>query len=259
MNKIYLFLILIGLSLAGCHEVTVGYIKTEHAAYPIDSLHIYDTLAMRTEIARLSALSVSEYDSLKFVADSLDIEYKAVSSDYSVQYMTLVFPLERQKEKLLEDSIHHVQEIIELKKKIEKNKTEVTDPLEKKMNDLDEEIYLIREKLSTMDPSEGQAEAGVLETLTKLRARVGKPIPWTTSEIEGVDGTAPLFFSIAGVRAEKGGDAEVFRSQLTIKGGGRMMLPYDFKAPAGYYHVSVNISNEGYSRTIEDIFTFIVN
>lgn len=259
MNKIYLFLILIGLSLASCHKVTVGYIKTENAAYPIDSLHIYDTLEIRTEIARLSALSVSEYDSLKFVADSLNAEYDVVFSEYSVQYMTLVLLLERQKEDLLEDSIHHVQEIIELKKKIEKNRTEVTDPLEKKMNDLDEEINLIMEKLNTMDPSEGQVEAGVLEKLNKLRTRVGKPFPWTTSEIEGVDGTAPLFFSIAGIRAEKGGDAEVFRSQLTIKGGGRMTVPYDFKAPAGYYHVSINISNEGYSRTIENAFTFIVN
>ena len=50
MNKIILFLILAGLSLAGCHEVTVGYMKTEHAAYPIDSLQIFDTVEIRNEI-----------------------------------------------------------------------------------------------------------------------------------------------------------------------------------------------------------------
>lgn len=258
MNKIYIFLTLISLSLAGCHEVTVGFMKADHAAYPIDSLHIYDTVAIRTEITRLSAMTVNEYDSLVYLRDSLKLYSDDMNREYSFRFMTELRPLQTQLDELLLDSVNHVGEIEQLKVKITQKEAEVNVYYDKYLEAVDR-INDIQLKLSTMDPSEGQAEAGVLDRLRDLRVRVGKPIPWTTSEIEGVDGTAPIFYTIAGVRAEKGGDAELFRQQLEIKGGGRLVVPYDFKAPAGYYKVSVAITNEGYSRTIENAFTFIVN
>lgn len=258
MNKIYIFLTLISLSLAGCHEVTVGFMKADHAAYPIDSLHIYDTVAIRTEITRLSAMTVNEYDSLVYLKDSLKLYSEAMNKEYSYRYATEILPLDRLLDTLREDSIHHVGEIERLKEKISLKKA-VVDAIYDKYLVAEEHINDIMIRLSTMDPSEGQAEPGVLDRLRELRVRVGKPIPWTTSEIEGVDGTAPIFYTIVGVRAEKGGDAELFRQQLEIKGGGRLVVPYDFKAPAGYYKVTIAITNEGYSRTIENAFTFIVN
>lgn len=258
MNKIYIFFMLISLSLVACHEVTVGFMKADHAAYPIDSLHIYDTVAIRTEISRLSAMSMNEYDSLVYLRDSLKFYSDEMNREYAFRFMTELRPLQNALDEFLKDSLSHVIEIEQQKVKISQKEAEVNAIYDKYLEAL-EHVNDIQVRLSTMDPSEGQAEAGVLDRLRELRVRVGKPIPWTTSEIEGVDGTAPIFYSIAGVRAEKGGDADIFWQQLEIKGGGRMIVPYDFKAPAGYYHITIAITNEGYSHTVEDAFTFIVN
>ena len=40
MKTIYLFLILAGLCVTGCKEVTVGYLKADYAKYSIDTLYI---------------------------------------------------------------------------------------------------------------------------------------------------------------------------------------------------------------------------
>lgn len=260
MNKLYLFLIWAGLTLAGCHEVTVGYMKTEHAAYPIDSLQIYDTVAIRTEIGRLANASVSLYDSLEFVKDSLQAESERIEfEEYYDQWFETVFLPDQNLDKLLDqDSIYHVDEIRNLREQIARNK-ELLQPIVDKMDALDVQIQEIQDRLNNLDPSEQKTDGSVLKTLEEYRMRVKNRVSWTTSEIEGVDGTAPIFYYITGVRAEKGGNADIFRSELKIKGNGRFEVPYDFKAPAGYYHVSIRIENEGYSRMLDDVFTFIIN
>lgn len=259
MSRLYIFLLLAGLSLAGCHKVTVGYMKTEHAAYPIDSLQIYDTIAIRTEIARLEKAGVSVYDSLEFVWQKLDEEYNKI---YDEEYYDKWFETIREPgvklDELLEDSIKHVTEIIELKEKIAKNK-EMLQPIVDKLDAIDAKKQEVQDKMDKLDPSETTTDRNVLKMLEEYRMRQKNHVSWTTSEIEGVDGTAPIFYYIAGVRAEKGGDADIFRSELIIKGNGRFEVPYDFKAPAGYYHVSIRIENEGYSRVLDDVFTFIIN
>lgn len=258
MNKIVLFLILAGLSLAGCHEVTVGYMKTEHAAYPIDSLQIFDTVEIRNEISRLQSASVSLADSLRFAMDSLLEESEIVYEQYLDRWFKELRPLDVQLDDLLKDSINHVAEIVALKEQLQQLEAEL-DLIYDKSERMKDEAYEIKIRLDQMDPSEDQTDASVLETLKKYRLRVANRISWTTSEIEGVDGTAPIFYSISAIRAEKGGNAEIFRSELQIKGNGRMEVPYDFKAPAGVYHISIQIKNEGYTRILEDVFRFIIN
>ena len=84
-------------------------------------------------------------------------------------------------------------------------------------------------------------------------------LPWTTAMIEGVLGTQPIAYSIAGITAEDGGDAAILEKELVMYGGGRMQLPFDCKAPKGTYHVSILVENEGYSNHLDNIFTFIVD
>lgn len=258
MNKIVICLLFAGLALAGCHEVTVGYMKTEHAAYQIDSLHIYDTVGIQKEITRLESASISLADSLKFAMDSLKNYAYEMNNEYTFRWATELHPLDLQLNELLKDSIHHVADIITLKKQIAEIEAEIN-VLYDLSEELMDQVYEIKLRLDALDPSEGQADVSSLEKLKEYRLRVANRISWTTSEIEGVDGTAPIFYSIADVWAEKGGNADIFRSEIVIKGGGRMTMPYDFKSPAGYYHLSITISNEGYSRTLKDVFTFIIN
>lgn len=256
MNKLILFLILAGFSLAGCHEVTVGFMKTENANYPIDTLRIFDTVAIRQEIAYLEIITKNTADSLTMVQDSLTVRAEELEEEATSRFVSEITIPSRELDGLLDDSLNHVAEIKILKEKIAKAHAEI-DPLYDEADACLEQANEIAEILKNMDSS-GNEEA--LATLKDLRQRVTrKVLPWTTSEIEGVDGTAPIFFYIESVRAEGGGNAEIFLSDLRIKGNGRMEVPYAFQAPAGIYHVSIRIENEGYSRVVEDVFTFIIN
>ena len=82
--------------------------------------------------------------------------------------------------------------------------------------------------------------------------------PWVSPKMQGVIGTNPLLFEIDEVKATEGGNADMFRSLLKIRGGGRMEFPLISDIPAGRYFVSVRVYNEGYSNIVKDAFTFIV-
>lgn len=82
--------------------------------------------------------------------------------------------------------------------------------------------------------------------------------PWMTNRIQGVEGTQPINYYIAGVTASEGGNADAFRKELSIRGMGIMEVPLRTAAPKGKYVVSVKVTNEGYSHTLKDVFTFII-
>ena len=82
--------------------------------------------------------------------------------------------------------------------------------------------------------------------------------PWVTLQMQGVLGTNPITFSIEDVKASEGGNAELFEAELEIIGGGTMYYPIKPQAPAGKYVVSVRLTNEGYSKVLEDAYTFVV-
>lgn len=82
-------------------------------------------------------------------------------------------------------------------------------------------------------------------------------IPWTSTPIEGVDGTAPIYISIKDVTS-RDGDAASMKAVLTVKGDGMLSVPCHHDIPVGRYLVSLTISNEGYSRDVDDCFTIIV-
>lgn len=81
--------------------------------------------------------------------------------------------------------------------------------------------------------------------------------PWVSPICQGVDGTAPVIFEIADVTSDDG-DAAMFKSLLSIRGGGRMEFPLVVSVPAGRYVVTLRVSNEGYSKILPEVFTFIV-
>ena len=82
-------------------------------------------------------------------------------------------------------------------------------------------------------------------------------IPWTSTSIEGVDGTLPIYVSIKDIRTEDG-DSEKMRSVLTVNGSGMLSIPCHHDIPVGRYVISLNFRNEGYSKDVDDCFTIIV-
>ena len=91
-----------------------------------------------------------------------------------------------------------------------------------------------------------------------LISKVEEAIPWSTSTIEGVLGTQPIIYSIADVTSTDG-NANLFKEELVMHGGGRMQLPFACKAPKGTYRVAIIIENEGYSHRLDNVFTFIID
>lgn len=87
--------------------------------------------------------------------------------------------------------------------------------------------------------------------------RIHNVAPWVSPKIQGLIGTSPLKFEIIGVTSATG-DAEMFRSLLTIRGGGRMEFPLVSDITPGEYVVSIRVWNEGSSRSLKDVFTFVV-
>jgi hypothetical protein len=83
-------------------------------------------------------------------------------------------------------------------------------------------------------------------------------IPWTSTPLEGYEGTQPIYMSIKSIVAEQGGDAEKLKAHLSVRGNGMFSVPVINDIPVGRYKISLNIQNEGYSQDLNDCFTIIV-
>lgn len=89
--------------------------------------------------------------------------------------------------------------------------------------------------------------------------------PWVSYRIQGVAGTNPINYELAGVKATEGGDAEKFKA-LAQKGllkvdGGMIVLMHEGVAElpnSGRYTLSLRVYNDGHSQTISDVYTIIV-
>ena len=89
--------------------------------------------------------------------------------------------------------------------------------------------------------------------------------PWVSYRIQGVAGTNPINFELAGVKATEGGDAEKFKA-LAQKGllkvdGGMIVLMQEGVSElptSGRYTLSLRVYNDGHSKTIDDVYTIIV-
>ena len=135
-------------------------------------------------------------------------------------------------------------------------------------------VYLICSILLALwacdDPTIGYLQtegAGYLPAEMEIRntldpeedaVRIENQAPWVTGKIQGVLGTAPLVYTFESVKATEGGDAEAFAKALKVRGAGMMEIAIDAHLPAGKYLVTLNVSNEGHSATLPDIYTFIV-
>lgn len=88
--------------------------------------------------------------------------------------------------------------------------------------------------------------------------RIKNNAPWVTPRLQGVLGTAPINYRLLKVEASEGGNAEIFRQELRVRGIGVMEVPLTFQAPPGRYRISLEAYNEDYTSDMNDIFTFIV-
>ncbi len=104
----------------------------------------------------------------------------------------------------------------------------------------------------------------VYRNLDPQSDRVLNDTPWTSLRIQGVSGTAPINYEFHSVKANDGGNQEAFEKlaeskELVVEGGIiRLFQSGVKKVPNGSYTLSLKIYNEGYSATVEDVFTFVI-
>lgn len=86
--------------------------------------------------------------------------------------------------------------------------------------------------------------------------RIDRQIPWQSVSLEGVQGTAPIRYTIERVQTTDGDPATVSQFKMVRKG--IIELPWNHTVPAGRYVFSIRVSNEGYSVVKDSVFTVIV-
>ena len=81
------------------------------------------------------------------------------------------------------------------------------------------------------------------------------PAPWTSQRIQGVSGTNPVNYEFLSVDVA----AAVKKGTVTVNGGTINLFPAAVQnLPNGRYTVNLRVYNEGYSRELRGLFTFII-
>lgn len=82
-------------------------------------------------------------------------------------------------------------------------------------------------------------------------------IPWQSSSLQGIQGTAPVLYSIARIVPDKPVTPEIL-SQFRLTGKGIIELPCNHTVPVGRYGFSIKIEAGSRADITGDILTVIV-
>lgn len=157
---------------------------------------------------------------------------------------------------LLTESANYNPDTLVIKSK---QSLDITAPTRQEVPNPEYEYYIEEEG---MTPEE-LADWGIYPTMIietgagedYLRAKWGQP--WVSTPIEGVEGTAQIIVSIKNITSTSG-DPDKLWEVLEVRGDGTFEIPLQHDVPAGRYVISLNFSNEGYSKDVNDCFTIIV-
>lgn len=255
--KRIIYLLMLGFTffLPGCEDVEVGYLEAGNAGYSIDSLFIYDVET------RLEEYRGYEAELRASGGDEILDRFKEVSSEFEIADRLL----NEMDNKLydIQDAIDggtiggsELEELLaEYNRIYEKRQAywkDVWQKWDREKGELNRQLDRIAQDMGFDDADAIMGTVLMLENKMKFKS------PWVTSPIEGILGTEPMRYSIAGVKNENPENAELFRQSLSIIGGGLMQVALDVKAPVGRYKVSILVENEGKKALLEDAFTFVV-
>lgn len=252
MNKIIIILgVLSGwLTFAGCEGPTVGYLITEDVSYPIDTIRVMSYSRLLQEVTNLEEQKI-HYDQTE--EGKVLVNLKAELARLEEKYDYLSFQMDSLKDLMYEaedagnqDEANRLEDLRQ-EKRIERNK------IGWELDDLDMEI-------APLEKIKEETVGNIDDELVLTRRRITDTIPWTSSPIDGVAGTEPLIYSIERIKGDDVGKTAIFSKYLTIMGGGRFVLYWskEEQLPAGVYTVTIRITNEGYSRTFDNVMTYIV-
>ena len=80
-------------------------------------------------------------------------------------------------------------------------------------------------------------------------------IPFSSAEIQGVQGTSPVVYSISRVECGSGAAEAVRQFRMA---GSRIQLPVPHTVPPGRDVFSIEVANEGHRYLVDSVFTVIL-
>lgn len=258
MKTILNFMILAGiLLLAGCHDITVGYLFTDEAEYAPNEMEVTNIDERMVELQTLLEEFTTQAGTLQDEYDRLDAVYQQKQEEYDA-LSAIINPIQDSIDNKLDLELDD-DKIAELQKRLDEELYPQQEALEKEVNEADAAVHKAELELQQLADKLGITSSATLRSdIRKLQDRKEYGVPWVVTEMQGIQGTEPLIYEIVSVTNENAANAEKFRGYLRIVGGGKMYLQQDFDVPAGRYVVTVKVSNEGRSRIFQDAFTFVV-
>lgn len=257
MKKIITILIgilSVWVTFTGCEGPAIGYLITEDVTYPIDSMVVMSFPRLEQEVLNLEQKKINfDLSEEGKVILKKKAELEAITAIYSYKVDSIQDIMDELEYKMYDENPYISNEEFERLYGLWEEQYAVQDEFYRLWDEIDaqiEEVMAVRK----------EAIGNIDHDILKLQRQIQDTIPWTSSPIEGVLGTEPIIYSIAGVKGEDRAKVDLFSKYLTIIGGGRFVLYWSKEEilPAGRYVVSIQITNEGYSRIINNVFTFIV-
>lgn len=245
--------------LLGCEQKEVGYLITDEAAYPVNRMEIYNINTKITELQQLQADFNEVAAPVRERYDRLNADYKAKQEefDHFVRYEV----------QTVQDSISFIldkeldaDQIEQLKQRLEEVLYPERDRLNELVNIAQLAMQKVEREIEDLCTQMGIASVVELdEEIAELERRIKYHIPWSTSTIEGVLGTEPLVYEIVSIHNDAHPeDAAKFLPYTGMMGGGRIYVTQDLDVSAGEYVLTIRVSNEGWSKVLENAFTFVV-
>lgn len=255
--KTIMILLLLGCSglFFACQDVTVGYLHTDIAGYTPDTLRI---LNVKKEIVRLQGI-LDEFKELTAKDQERLAELTRQVNDLK---KTMEAP-DKEYDELLDELYDYdnpptsdrEEEILARLDELDAFFDEVWVKIEERQGEQDE----INEKLKKIAEELGMDDPLVMEKkISDYQDRIDFELPWTSAPIQGVQGTEPLQYSIIGVKSANMENAAKFMTYAGVMGGGRIYVSIDVDVPVGVYSITLEIKNEGRTKVLEDVFTFVV-
>lgn len=249
----------ISLLSVACQDITVGYLKADYGEYPIGKMEIYDIPARIQELQEKKVLFnesplKAEYDSKKVISETLQ-KNKELFSDTVKSVRDSITRLEDSKEEA------DIQLMKKLQEKLEQILIPREDELKEKWNESLIDLQKAEKALDDYAYQLGIPALSVLEEqIADLNYRLKFEIPWVTPQIEGVEGTEPLVYTILEIKGPGLEAVNKFSDYIEIIGGGRICIQQEVveNVPAGEYVVSVRVNNEEREKVFPDAFTFVI-
>lgn len=258
--NIYLSFFLTLLVLTSCEQEHTGYLFTENAKFPINTLTLFRQESYQNNINRLET-QLNSYTGE--IADSLQTLQKLEAKEAEIKRK--VDSLEKIALKEAAAYYAYIEEMGEdarAKELLQKAKEAQDKQLAKEQVLISQQelVNKNQDKIAELCKAQGlENPIDVRQELEKLKKQFESDIPWTTSCIEQLLGTEPIIYTLESLHSDQGEAAAAdFAKYLTVIGGGRMYVDTKVNSPAGKYVVSLRVTNDGYSVVLPDAFTFIL-